>query len=251
MHITDLPEEILDRAVAALDSPIDLRNLAAVCSQFHSLVEPYHTQFRVIRTPLISPLWQKFAGSRLLAQNVRILEIQPAEVDEYTAIYGLDPPVVPAIFSDLELPLVPELDSDDEDDVGALRVHFATKNDMDLKAERTLVSALKGMSGLTSFQWHRTPPLINPAQEDDIWITLVKYCPSLNSIDLFDCDKPYEPILEERDDPAYQRPTRNPNVCPDNFNSFIKLQISSDISSVLFIPGFEIICVENGGVRCW
>jgi hypothetical protein len=70
MHITNIPEEILDRAVDALASPIDLRNLAAVCSQFHSLVEPYHTQFLVIRTPLISPLWKTFAGTnRLLAQN--------------------------------------------------------------------------------------------------------------------------------------------------------------------------------------
>jgi hypothetical protein len=213
MHITDLPEEILDRVVAALDLPIDLRSLAAVCSQFHSLVEPYHTQFRVIRTPLISPLWKKFAGSRLLAQNVRILEVQPAEVDEYTVIYGLDAPVVPAIFSDLELPSVPELDSDVED-VGAVQAYHAAKNDMDLEAERMLVSALKGMSGLTSFQWKRTPPLINPTQEDDVWITLAKYCPSLSSIEVFDLEKPYEPILEERDDPAYQRPTRNPNVCP-------------------------------------
>ena len=212
MHVTDLPEEILDRTVAALDSPIDLRNLAVVCSRFHSLVEPYHTQFRVIRTPLISPLWQKFAGNRLLAQNVRILEVQPSEVDEYSEIYGLDSPVVPAIFSDLELPLVPELDSDEEDVVGSLKAYNAAKNDMDLEAERMLVSALKGMSGLTSFQWQRTPPLINPTQEDDIWITLAKYCPSLDSIDVFDREKPYEPILEERDDPAYQRPTRNPNV---------------------------------------
>ena len=217
MHITDLPEEILDRAAAALDSPIDLRNLAAVCSRFRSLVEPHHTQFRVIRTPLISPLWKKFAGSRLLAQNVRILEIQPAETDEYSEIYGLDAPVVPAIFSHLEIPSVPELDSDEEDCVGAVKAYHAAKNVMDLEAEHMLVSALKGMSGLTSFQWHRTPPLINPTQEDDIWITLRKYCPSLDSIDVFDREKPYEHILEERDDPAYQRPTHNPNVCAVNF----------------------------------
>jgi hypothetical protein len=219
MHIIDLPEEILDRTVAALDSPIDLRNLAAVCPQFHSLVVPYHTQFRVIRTPLISPLWQKFVDSRLLAQNVRILEIQPAEVDEDSEISGLDPPVVPAILSDLELPSVPELDSDNED-VGALKSYQAAKNVTDLEAERMLVSALKGMIGLTSFEWKRTPPLINPTQEDDIWITLAKYCPSLNSVDVFDLVKPFEPILDERDDPAYQRPTRNPNVCPVNPTGF-------------------------------
>ena len=225
MHITDLPEEVLDRAVAALDSPIDLRNLAAVCSRFHSLVEPYHIQFRVIRTPLISPLWQKFVRSRFLAQNVRILEIQVAEVDDYSEIYGLDPPVVPAIFSDLGLPSEsgPEVDSDEEDPVGAIKAYQAAKNEKDLEAERMLVSALKGMSGLTSFLWQRTPPLINPTQEDDIWITLAKYCPSLNSVDVYDREKPYEPVLEERDDPAYQRPTRNPNVCPVNSTVFYKM----------------------------
>lgn len=218
MHITDLPEEILDRAVASLDSPNDLRNLAAVCSQFHSLVEPYHTQFRIIRAPLISPLWQKLAGSQLLAQNVRILEVQPGEVDEYSALYGLDAPVVPAIFSDLEVPSVPEMpDADsDQEDTAAVKAYDKAKNAMDLEAERVLVSALKGMSGLTSFQWKRTPPLINPTQEDDIWITLAKYCPSLNSIDVID---PYKSSYAEEDDPAYQRPTLNPNVCP--FNSTV------------------------------
>ena len=207
-----LPEEILDRAVASLDEPYDLRNFAAVCSwQFHSLVEPYHTQFRVIRAPLISPLWQKLAGRQLLAQNVRILEVQPDEV-------GFDAPVVPAIFSDLEVPSVPEMpdvDSDEED--AAVKAYDRAKNAMDLEAERVLVSALKGMSGLTSFEWKRTPPLINPTQEDDIWITLAKYCPSLNSIDVFDRYKSSD--AAEDDDPAYQRPTLNPNVCP--FNSTV------------------------------
>ena len=217
MHITDLPEEILDRIVASLDSPIDLENLAAVCLKFNSLVEPYHTQFRVIRTPLISPLWQELAGNQLLAQNIRILEVQPAEVDEVSAVSGLDAPVVPAIFSHLvSSSEVPEPDGDEEDPVGTRKAYDAAKNAKDLEAERMLVSALKGMSGLTSFQWTRTPPLINPNQEDDIWITLVKYCPSLNSIDVFDREKPYDHVLEERDDRAYQRPTLNPNVRRSN-----------------------------------
>lgn len=46
MVITDLPIETLEHIVAALDSPTDLQNLAAVCTQLRSIVEPYHTQFR-------------------------------------------------------------------------------------------------------------------------------------------------------------------------------------------------------------
>ena len=46
------------------------------------------------------------------------------------------------------------------------------------------------MSGLTSFLlW--TPPLINHNQEDDVWIKLANYCPSLNVIDVIDREKPY------------------------------------------------------------
>ncbi len=51
MLLTDFPAEILDHIASALDLPIDLRNLGSTCSQLHRLVHPYHTQFRVIRTP--------------------------------------------------------------------------------------------------------------------------------------------------------------------------------------------------------
>ena len=49
------------------------------------------------------------------------------------------------------------------------------------------------------FQWTRTPPLINRNREDDIWITLTNHCPSLNVINIIDCEKPYELLLEESD----------------------------------------------------
>ncbi|KAF8805754.1 hypothetical protein BYT27DRAFT_7257988 [Phlegmacium glaucopus] len=211
MVITDLPVETLEHIVAALDLPTDLRNLAAVCTQLRSIVEPYHTQFRVIRAPIISPLWKKFAENQLLAQNVRILEVQSAESHGYHEDAKVDDQVIPAIFGDLEVPSIPELDDDDDDNVEALMAYDAAKNDMDLDSERILVSALKGMSNLTSFQWTRTPPLINRIREDDIWITLAKYCPSLNVIDVVDREKPYEPVLQDTDDPAYQRPSFNPN----------------------------------------
>ena len=89
--------------------------------------------------------------------------------------------------------------------------------DLQVDAERILVSAastLKGMFGLTAsaFRWTRTPPLINRNQEDYVWMMLANYCPSLNVIDVID----REPLLEESDEPAYQRPSHNPNVCHIN-----------------------------------
>lgn len=221
MVITDLPIETLEHIVAALDSPTDLQNLAAVCTQLRSIVEPCHTQFRVIRAPLTSPLWKKLAENQLLAQNVRILEIQSSKVHGDYERAKVDRQVVPIIFRDLKAPPVPDLDT--FEDVETLRGYYAAKNAMDLDAERILVSAIRGMSGLISFRWIRTPPLINRNREDDVWITLANYCPSLNVIDAIDCEKPYEPLLEESDDPAYQRPSHNPNVC--HINSILLLLV--------------------------
>lgn len=218
MIMIDFPEEILNRIAAAIESPTDLRNIAAVCTQLRLLVEPSHTQFRVIRAPLISPIWKKFTENRLLSKNVRVIEVQSEPPPRRCRCCDPDEPgdplVIPAIFHDLEQPSVPDINRYDEDTLGARRAYNAAKNAMDLDAERILVSALKGMSGLTSFKWSRTPPLINRDQEDDIWITLVQYCPYLNSIDVVDGKKPYEiRPLQETDDPAYQRPSYNPNVC--------------------------------------
>ncbi|KAF8966504.1 hypothetical protein BDZ97DRAFT_1917604 [Flammula alnicola] len=213
MLIIELPPETLDHIAGALESPVDVRSLAGVCTLLRSLVSPHHTQFRIIRAPLLSPVWTKFADNHSLAQNVRTLEVQSAEIKwNYE---GVEEPVIPAIFRNLEAPSLPvahpEADEADDDDVGALRARDAAKNAADLAAERILVSALKGMAGLTSFQWSRTPPLINPNAEADVWMVLAKYCPLLRSIDVVDREKPYEPLLEDTDDSAYQRPTRNPN----------------------------------------
>ena len=56
------------------------------------------------------------------------------------------------------------------------------------------------MSDLTSFRWTRTLPLINRNRED-VWIVPANYYPPLNVIDVIDCEEPYEPLLEESDDP--------------------------------------------------
>ncbi|KJA18087.1 hypothetical protein HYPSUDRAFT_205696 [Hypholoma sublateritium FD-334 SS-4] len=159
MLITDLPVETLDHIAAALDLPIDLVNLGSTCSQLRQLVDPYHTQFRVIRTPIISPIWQDLAENRALAKNVRLLEIQFAEVHGHSVDATLFTPVTPAMYSDREAPRVFLADNidpyEDEEDVGALPARNAAKNAADLDAERSLVSALKGMSGLVSFRWIR------------------------------------------------------------------------------------------------
>ncbi len=69
------------------------------------------------------------------------------------------------------------------------------------------------MSGLMSFQWVRTPPLISPDKEEDVWMALVKYCPTLESIDVLEREKHFDPLSREGDDSVYQRPICNPNVC--------------------------------------
>ncbi|KAF8801833.1 hypothetical protein BYT27DRAFT_7197718 [Phlegmacium glaucopus] len=113
---------------------------------------------------------------------------------------------------------------------------------MDLDAERILVSALKGMSNLTSFRWTRTPPLINRNQEDDIWITFAKYCPSLNVIDVIDRERPFEPMLDDTDDPAYQRPSHNPN-----FYLFNNLKSFSFRTEAFNVGNFPLPDVEQCG----
>lgn len=185
----------------------------------------------------------------MLAQNVRILEIQSSEAHgHYREGAKVDDQVIPAIFPDLEVPPAPGLDT--VGDVETLRKRYAAKNAMDLDAERILVSALKGMSGLTSFRWSRTPPLINRNREDDVWITLANYCPSLIAIDVIDREKPYKTLLELSDDPAYQRPSRNPNVC--HINSVLLPTVTLiNAPSVLFIQKFEIIFIPNTGLKCW
>ena len=219
MLLTDFPAEILDHIASALDLPMDLRNLGYTCSQLHRLVHPYHTQFRIIRTPIISPIWRKLAKDHSLAKNIRILEIQSAEPYGHSTDATLDEVVIPEMYTDWEVPQVyltdmVDLDDVDEDDIDKIaRIRDAAKNAADLEAERDLVSALKGMSGLMSFQWVRTPPLINPDEEEDVWMTLVKYCPTLESIDVLDRDKHFDPSSGEEDDSVYQRPTCNPNVC--------------------------------------
>ncbi|KAF8812095.1 hypothetical protein BYT27DRAFT_7183093 [Phlegmacium glaucopus] len=115
---------------------------------------------------------------------------------------------------------------------------------MDLDSERVLVSALKGMSNLTSFQWTRPlPPLINRNREDDIWITFAKYCPSLNVIDVIDRERPFGPMLEEiDDDPAYQRPSHNPN-----FYLFKDLKSFSFKTEAFNVGNFALPDVEQYG----
>jgi len=192
MSITHLPAETLDKIAGFIESPTDLRNFA-VSRQLHSIVSPRHTQFRIIRSPLLSPIWQKFTTHRSLAQNVRTLEIQRPEYygvhpdfavlsDPFMALgdrrrrgFRTNPSVVPEIFKE---------EHGDKDEQGAPT--FNNERNKDLCAERLLVLALRTMTGLTSFVWSRTPPLINPNIEDDIWITLANHCPDLREVQVLD-----------------------------------------------------------------
>lgn len=236
--VTSLPTETLDHIASALESLSDLQNFA-VAAQLQAIVSPRHTQFRIVRAPLISPIWQKFIQNKSLAQNVRILEIQAAEAPWNQE--NVDSPVIPAIFKDgderqpLEDHKAERLDggsddgSDDEgsdDDSGSsdesdnADAEYRAKNLADLGAERILISALKNMTGLTSFQWSRTPPLVDPKAEPDVWTTLVKSCPNLREVNVVDSEKPHEYSSDDDDDNVeYQRPSRNPAVSAPRFST--------------------------------
>jgi hypothetical protein len=143
---------------------------------------------------------------------VRVLEIQSAEIKRNCN--SVDPPVIPAIFDE---PITPQavnevktnhtVDDDESENLARL-----VENAFDLQAERILVSALRNMTGLVSFkfQWSRTPPLVDHILEDDVWTTLIKYCPNLREVNVSDGERPEEDM--EADDDAYHRPTRNPAV---------------------------------------
>ena len=94
MLITDLPTETLDLIASSLESPVELTHLSVTCSRLHLIVSPNHTQFRIIRIPLISPLWKELYNNRSLAQNVRVLEIQSAE--PYSR--QIDVPRIPGMY---------------------------------------------------------------------------------------------------------------------------------------------------------
>jgi hypothetical protein len=215
MLITDLPVETLDRIAGEIESPTDLHNVADTSRLLRSIVSPRHTQLRVIRSPIRSSIWEKFIEDRSLAQNVHTLEIQNAEVEWNRE--NVDPPVTPAIFGDLSEQVFHDGGEDKDEDkrsVSSVKAKGKAKNETDLRAERLLVSALRNMTGLRTFRWSRTPPLINPKDEDDVWTVLVKHCPDLRHVNVVDLEKPHEPSIDDNgdDDDAYQRPTRNPTV---------------------------------------
>lgn len=97
-------------------------------------------QFRVIRTQLISPIWKIFTENRLLAQNLSAY-FRYNVGGNRTA----KEPVIPAIFHDMEVPPVPELNGVDEYDAGSLGTYYAAKNGMNIDAERSFVSAKKNV----------------------------------------------------------------------------------------------------------
>ena len=230
MAFSRQPVEILDRIAAAVDSIPDLGNLSAVSKQLHSVVAPRHIPYRIIKAPLLSSEWKVLVENISLAENVRTLEVQSAEIGYNRS--SVDTETVPSSFPqlasdsttahqhdhhDVESDGADPAESSDEDDdsddlTSRIAAQNAAKNAQDLAAERIFISALKNMSRLTSFTWSRTPPLVDPKNEDDIWVTLAKHCPDLRELSVLDAEKPHNPYVDETDDPAYQHPARNPSV---------------------------------------
>ncbi|KAJ3505821.1 hypothetical protein NLJ89_g7217 [Agrocybe chaxingu] len=167
-EILKLPPETLDIITSFVDNPLDLGHLRAACKFFLALISPSHIQLRVIRAPLLSPVWQRLVEKPSLAQHVRVIEVQP----EPTPRDVVDDPVIPAIFDDLVSPPSAKGESIYE---------------QALEAERVFVSALKAMVYLTSFKWSRMSPVIDPSLEDGVCTVLAKYLPRLENVDVLDC----------------------------------------------------------------
>jgi hypothetical protein len=193
MSIQDLPVEILEQIASEIESPLDLCSFGA-SRKLRSIVFPNHAQLRIIRCPLLSSIWEKLSIHRSLAANVRVLEIQRATINWNHDFVDL--PVVPAMFDEPGRPQ-------------AINEVNHAKRPSRLEADRVLVSALRHMTGLVSFQWSHTPSLINPDLEDDVWTTLINYCPNLREVDVLD-DVGLGPGLGYED--AYRKPTHSPAV---------------------------------------
>jgi hypothetical protein len=96
------------------------------------------------------------------------------------------------------------------------------------EAEKTLIVAVKNMTGLKSFQWDREPPLLDTrlddSVDDDIW-TALRSCTTLRSLQIMDVSD-----NEIRDDPRYGhgsvtrfRPIHESQACARVIQFLLKL----------------------------
>jgi hypothetical protein len=145
-------------------------------------------QYRIIRSPLgVSSLWNHLADNPTLAREVRVLEIQ-RQMGGYTT--SCPKPKVPEQFH-----------SAARDVARTFYSFFLSKYVPSLQqAEKALIAAIRGMSGLHSFIWDREPPLLDSRFDvdvsDDIW-TALRSCTCLWELDVVDTADNDVKIYEE------------------------------------------------------
>lgn len=137
--------------------------------------------YRIIRAPLVfSELWDHLAQNPLLARHVEHVEIQ-RQMEGFN-FNRLRPATVPPAFRPAARTLA-RTESSTYD--GILKESLPGVR----QAEKTLIAAVKNMTGLKSFDWNREPPLLDSHRDngvnDDIW-TALRSCTTLLNLRIMD-----------------------------------------------------------------
>ena len=137
-----------------------------VCSPLALRGKSHLDQYRI---PLgVTGLWDHLADNPTLARKVRVLEIQRQMEGHYILF---------------RRPKVPKQFHSAARHAAKTYAFFLSEYVPSLKqAEKSLITALRNISGLQSFTWNREPPLLDSRFDvdvsDDIWTTL-RSCTSL------------------------------------------------------------------------
>jgi hypothetical protein len=175
-------------------------------------------QYRVIRCPLgLVELWDHLAQIPSVASEVETLEIQRQRGGFN---FGSLPPVV-----------VPdEFEVASQQFIGNGRAYFAFLKQYipgAWVAERSLIAAIKHMSGLRSFKWSREPPFIDSKLDagikEDLW-TALRCCENLRELDVLDVG---DSDIEDSTEPDSSRwirfrPIQTSQVCYILFQKYVE-----------------------------
>ncbi|KAL4267534.1 F-box domain-containing protein [Pleurotus pulmonarius] len=148
MLILYLPPEIIDQIVFLVEKPRDLLALALTCSTLSNVVIPYHIDYRDIRSPLRSNLWDHLIHRNDLANRISRLFVH-----DDPELHGLIP--------------FPRLVDRNED----------YENESKDRILLRVCDALSLMKNLVSLDWELEPPLseLNPETTilvENVWPTI-------------------------------------------------------------------------------
>jgi hypothetical protein len=149
--------------------------------------------YRVIRAPLgLVELWAHLSQYPALARQVEVVEIQ-RQMRGFN-FDGLQPVIVPPDYRTAAQSFC-------ANDTNAYDTFLTRYVPNALKAEKLLITAVKHMKALKSFEWAREPPLcdsrLDEGADDDIW-TALKSCTALRNLRVMDASD-----NEIEDDPRY------------------------------------------------